>query len=228
MHSELFCSRKEDDFMRRTIFVPLLITLALLAIMGGIGYWIFNSYYYYTTDDAQVNGQIVTVTAPIAGTLSSLSVKQGDQVTLGQSIGTITPLTGNAVTLTSPFAGTIVQTPAVQGQAVSPGLAVSQVADLSHLNVIAYVDENALNNVKVDQVVDIHIDAYGGTSYTGKVVQIVQAAAGQFSLLPTTDFASGNFTKVGQRVPVIISLDNGNGGNDLVPGMSAEVTIHIH
>ena len=214
--------------MRRTIFVPLLISIALLAIVGGIGYWIFNSYYYYSTDDAQVNGQIVTVTAPMAGSLSSLSVKQGDQVTLGQAIGTITPLTGNAVTLTSPLAGTIVQTPAVQGQAVSPGLAVAQVTDLSHPNVIAYVDENALNNVKVDQVVDIHIDAYGGTSYTGKVVQIVQAAAGQFSLLPTTDFASGNFTKVGQRVPVIISLDNGNGGNDLVPGMSAEVTIHIH
>ena len=216
--------------MRRTIFVPLLISIALLAIAGGIGYWIFNSYYYYATDDAQVNGQIVTVTAPMAGTLSSLSVRQGDKVTLGQAIGTITPLTGNAVavTLTSPIAGTIVQTPAVQGQAVVPGLAVAQVTDLSNPNVIAYVDENALNNVKVDQVVDIHVDAYGGTSYTGKVVQIVQAAAGQFSLLPTTDFASGNFTKVGQRVPVLISLDNGNGGNDLVPGMSAEVTIHIH
>jgi multidrug resistance efflux pump len=214
--------------MRRTIFVPLLITVALLAIVGGIGYWIFNSYYYYSTDDAQVNGPIVTVTAPIAGTLSSLSVKQGEQVTRGQALGTITPLTGTAVTLTSPIAGTIVQTPAVQGQAVVPGLAVAQVTDLNHLNVIAYVDENALTNVKVEQVVDIHIDAYGGTSYTGKVVQIVQAAAGQFSLLPTTDFASGNFTKVGQRVPVLISLDNGNGGNDLVPGMSAEVTIHIH
>lgn len=50
--------------MRRTIFVPLLISIALLAIAGGIGYWIFNSYYYYATDDAQVNGQLVTVTAP--------------------------------------------------------------------------------------------------------------------------------------------------------------------
>jgi multidrug resistance efflux pump len=214
--------------MRRTIFVPLLISIALLAIVGGIGYWIFNNYYYYSTDDAQVNGQLVTVTAPMAGTLTSLSVKQGDKVTLGQAIGTITPLTGNAVTATSPIAGTIIQTPAVQGQAISPGLAVAQVTDLSNLNVIAYVDENALNNVKVDQVVDIHIDAYGGTSYTGKVAQIVQSAAGQFSLLPTTDFASGNFTKVSQRVPLLISLDNGTGGNDLVPGMSAEVTIHIH
>src|SRR5215471_12641264 len=135
--------------MRRTIFVPLLISIALLAIVGGIGYWIFNSYYYYTTDDAQVNGQLVTVTAPMAGTLTSLSVKQGDQVTLGQAIGTITPLTGNAVTLTSPLAGTIVQTPAVQGQAVPAGVAVAQLTDLSHPNVIAYVDENALTNVKV-------------------------------------------------------------------------------
>jgi len=45
--------------------------------------------------------------------------------------------------------------------------------------------------------------------------------------LPTQDNASGNFTKVGQRIPVIISLD-GAGGKTLLPGMSASVTIHIH
>jgi len=41
------------------------------------------------------------------------------------------------------------------------------------------------------------------------------------------DNASGNFTKVGQRIPVVITLD-GTGGKDVVPGMSAEVTIHLH
>jgi multidrug resistance efflux pump len=95
------------------------------------------------------------------------------------------------------------------------------------LNIIAYVDENALNNIKTGQSVDITIDAYKGTSFTGHVQQIVQAAASEFSLLPTQDNASGNFTKVGQRIPVLITLD-GNGGNDIVPGMSAEVSIHLH
>ena len=57
--------------------------------------------------------------------------------------------------------------------------------------------------------------------------QIVQATAGQFSLLPNQDPTSGNFTKVGQRIPVVISLD-GTAGKAIVPGMSAEVTIHLH
>jgi len=221
--------------MRRVILVPVLIVLAVLAIVGGIGYYIYNSYMYYSTDDAQVNGQIVNISAPGNGQLTALSVKQGDKVTAGQTIGTVTlaaPIgTGaNAKTtqdISSPIAGTIVQVPAVQGQGVAAGLTVAQVTDLSNVNVIAYVDENTINNVSNGQQVDVTVDAYKGTTYTGHVQQIVQASAGSFSLLPTQDNASGNFTKVGQRIPVIVTL-NGNGGNDLVPGMSAEVTIHLH
>ena len=95
------------------------------------------------------------------------------------------------------------------------------------MTITAYVDENAINNVSKGQSVDIHIDAYSDTSFTGHVNLIVQAAAGQFSLLPNQDPTSGNFTKVGQRIPVVITLD-GTSGKDIVPGMSAEATIHLH
>ena len=219
--------------MRRAILIPVLVVLAVLAIAGGIGYYIYNNYTYYTTDDAQVNGQIVNVSAPGAGQLATLTVKQGDKVTTGQAIGTVTVAgTGanaqsNTITITSPINGTVVQVPAVQGQGVAAGLTVAQVTDLSNVNVIAYVDENTINNVSVGQQVDVRVDAYNGTTYTGHIQQIVQATAGSFSLLPTQDNASGNFTKVGQRVPVIVNI-NGNGGNDLVPGLSASVTIHLH
>ncbi len=223
--------------MRRMIFVPLLIFLALAAIGGAIAYWIYDSYNYYRTDDAQVSGKIINVSAPTAGTLTSLTIKQGDQVTAGQTIGSITPAaatttpgtSGSALSLslTSPINGTILQVPAVQGQNVAPGLALVQVTDLSSVKVIAYVDENAINNVSAGQSVDIHIDAFSDTSFTGHVLQIVPAAAGQFSLLPNQDPTSGNFTKVGQRIPVVIALD-GTSGKTIMPGMSAEVTIHIH
>lgn len=224
--------------MRRTILVPLLIFIALAAIGGAIAYWIYDSYNYYRTDDAQVTGQIVSVSAPTAGTLTSLTVKTSDKVTAGQTIGSITPVTSTSASsgssgsspslnLTSPINGTILQVPAVQGQNVAPGLTLVQLTDLSSVNVTAYVDENAINNVSIGQTADIHIDAYSDTSFTGHVVQIVQATAGQFSLLPNQDPTSGNFTKVGQRIPVIISLDD-NSGKAIVPGMSAEVTIHIH
>jgi len=215
------------------VFVPLLIFIALAAIGGGIFYWAYNNYLYYQTDDAQVSGQIVNVSAPAAGKLSTLSVKQGDTVSAGQTIGTITPVSTGApgaaasIDLTSPISGSIVQTAAVQDQVVVPGLTIVSVTNLNALNVTAYVDEGAIDNVKVGQNVDISVDAYNGTSFTGHVQQIVQSTEGEFSLLPTEDVASGNFTKVGQRIPVIITID-GNGGKDLVPGLSAEVSIHIH
>ena len=123
--------------------------------------------------------------------------------------------------------GTILQVAAVQGQNVAPGLTLAVLTDPSTVSVTAYVDENAINNVSIGQPVDIHIDAYSNTSFSGHVAQIVQATAGQFSLLPNQDPTSGNFTKVGQRIPVVITLD-GTAGKAILPGMSAEVTIHLH
>jgi multidrug resistance efflux pump len=223
--------------MRRMILVPVLIFIALAAIGGGIAYWVYDSYTFYRTDDAQLTSKIINVSAPTAGTLTTLNVKLGDVVTQGQSIGTITgapttSLTGvvgsaPSMSVTSPLSGTIVQVPAVQGQLVSPGLPIATLTDLSALTVTAYVDEGAISNIAVGQSVDIHVDAYSDTSFTGHVHQIVKATAGQFSLLPNQDPTSSNFTKVGQRVPVVISLD-GNGGKDILPGMSVSVTIHIH
>jgi multidrug resistance efflux pump len=219
--------------MRRLILIPLLIVIALFAIGGGVAYAIYNNYMFYGTNDAQINGNIINVDAPVSGVLSSLSVKLGDTVTAGEAIGTVTPATASttgtpaSIDVTSPINGSVIEIAAVSGQGVAPGLPIIEVTDLSQINVVAYVDEGAINNITPGQSVDITVDAYSGTTFSGHVQQIVQAAAGEFSLLPTQDYASGNFTKVSQRIPVIITLD-GTGGKDLVPGMSAEVTIHLH
>src|SRR5712692_723593 len=143
--------------MRRMILVPILIFLALAAIGGGITYWVYDSYTFYHTDDAQISAKIVNVSVPMAGTLSTLSVKQGDTVTQGQTLATLTgapgvsatgtPTSPTSIDITSPISGTILQVPAVQGQIVSPGLQIVTETDLNTINVTAYVDENAINNV---------------------------------------------------------------------------------
>ena len=225
--------------MRRLILVPFLIFLALAAIGGAVAYWIYNNYNYYGTDDAQVTGPTVSISAPAAGTLTSLTIKPGQTVTADEQIGTITLPPSQAATsanasaapatinLVSPMSGTVLLVPAVPNQIVAPGLQIASVTDLSSIAITAYIDENAINNISVGQAVDIHIDAYPDTSFTGHVSLIISAAAGQFSLLPNQDPSSGNFTKVGQRIPVLITLD-ATSGKAIFPGMSAEVTIHLH
>lgn len=222
--------------MFRRIMIPFLVFVALAAIAGGVVYWVYDGYMYYRTDDAQVSGQVLNISAPAAGKLTTLTVTVGQTVTADQVLGTITVPPAAAagpnaapttVDLTSPIDGTIVQVPVVQGQSVAPGLQLATVTNLNTLTITAYVDEGSINNISVNQAVDIHIDAYGDTSFAGHVQQVVQATAGQFALLPNQDPTSGNFTKVGQRIPVLITLDSKN-GKDVVPGMSAEVTIHIH
>lgn len=224
--------------MLRRIMSTVLIFIALLAITGGVVYWVYDGYMYYRTDDAQVTGEILTISAPASGTLSALNVTVGQKVTAKQVIGTITvPPTSapgaavanvaTTVSLTSPISGTVVQVPAIQGQAVAAGLQLVSIANLNALTITAYVDEGSINKVSINQAVDISVDAYSSTNFTGHVEQIVQSTAGEFSLLPNQDPTSGNFTKVGQRIPVIITIDNKE-GKDLMPGMSAEVVIHLH
>jgi multidrug resistance efflux pump len=224
--------------MLRRIMSTVLIFIALLAITGGVVYWVYDGYMYYRTDDAQVTGEILNISAPASGTLSALNVTVGQTVKARQVIGTIAvpPTTApgatvanvaTTVSLTSPISGTIVQVPAIQGQAVAAGLQLVSIANLNTLTITAYVDEGSINKVSINQAVDISVDAYSSTNFTGHVEQIVQSTAGEFSLLPNQDPTSGNFTKVGQRIPVIITIDNKE-GKDLMPGMSAEVVIHLH
>jgi multidrug resistance efflux pump len=155
-------------------------------------------------------------------------VHVGDFVRTNEVIGTVRIQDSYATeSLEAPSSGVIVQVPGVVGQTVGPGIAIVLMGDPSSIKITAYVDESALNNISIGQMVDINVDAYNGTKLTGHISDIQGAAAEQFSLLPTEDNASGNFTKVSQRIPVDIVLD-GNPDLTLLPGMSVEVTIHLH
>jgi multidrug resistance efflux pump len=96
--------------------------------------------------------------------------------------------------------------------------------DLNNLWVTANIEETKIRDVKLNQVVDIDVDAFPGNSMTGKVAQIGLATAGTFSLLPVTN-TTANYTKVTQVIPVTIAIDNYRGFG-IVPGMSAHIRIH--
>ncbi len=112
-----------------------------------------------------------------------------------------------------------------EGQLVSPGM---QVVDLvkGDVWIQANYKETQLTNIQRGDSADIRIDTFPGVVLHGKVAEISPASGSQFALLPP-DNATGNFTKVVQRVPVKIVLDPGHPlDGRLRPGFSAVVTIH--
>jgi DHA2 family multidrug resistance protein len=219
-------NKRMSRFTRPSVMVPA-ITLLVILVGGIVGYLIYNNYNFYTTDDAQVTGNMVSIVPPTAGTLIDLSVSVGSTVTSNEVIGTVKPSGLLPVQhLFAPTTGLIVQVPAVVGQLVGTTTMIAQEVDPDSIKITANVEESAIKNIMVGQAADIHVDAYN-SNLTGHVSQIVGATAGQFSLLPSSDSSSGNYTKVSQRVPVDIQLDQAYDGS-LLPGMSVEVTIHLH
>jgi multidrug resistance efflux pump len=214
--------------MRRSVLIPIVVILAVTIAMGFGGYFLYNTYNFYSTDDAQVTGNIVPIVPQISGTLTNLTVQEGDYVTANQIIGMVEPMgfQSFADPLRAPETGVIVDVPGVVGQQVTTASTVAEVTDLQSVKITAYVDESAVKNIAVGQAADIHVDAYNST-IQGHVAQIIGAAASEFSLLPTTDNSSGNYTKVSQRIPVYIYTNRPPDGT-LLPGMSVEVTIHLH
>ena len=89
--------------------------------------------------------------------------------------------------------------------------------------IVANYKEDQLAEMKPGQAAKITIDTYGGRTFAGHVDSIAAGTGSRFSLLPP-DNASGNFTKVVQRVPVLVRLD-GPVDVPLRPGMSASVVV---
>ena len=110
------------------------------------------------------------------------------------------------------------------GQLVGAGV---QVVDLvqSGIYIQANYRETQVGKAQPGDVADVHIDALPGENFHGRVAQIAPASGSQFALLPP-DNATGNYTKIVQRVPVRIVLDAGQQISQLRPGFSAVVTIH--
>ena len=111
------------------------------------------------------------------------------------------------------------------GQYVRAGTQVISVVPLKNVWVIANYKETQLTRVAIGQKAEITIDTFPGIVVSGRVEAIAPASGSQFSLLPP-DNATGNFTKVVQRIPVKLLLDPANPlAGRLRPGMSAVATI---
>jgi membrane fusion protein (multidrug efflux system) len=113
------------------------------------------------------------------------------------------------------------------GDYVNIGSNLISVVPLPHVYVIANYKETQLTHVAPGQAVEITVDSFPGQSLHGRVERIAPASGSQFALLPP-DNATGNFTKVVQRIPVRIAFDDNQPLLEkLRPGMSVVTHIHV-
>lgn len=127
--------------------------------------------------------------------------------------------------------GTVAKKWVVPGDIVQAGQPIMTLYDLQDIWVTANFEETKLASIHLGDAVEISVDAFPDLELTGRVELIGAAAASQFSLIPPNN-ASGNFTKVTQRVPVKITFAHPGAGDSggrpvLRPGMSVEVKIRV-
>lgn len=113
------------------------------------------------------------------------------------------------------------------GQTVDPARPLMAITALDDVWVVANFKEDQIANIRVGQPVTVKIDAFSGRTFNAHVDSLSGGSGARFSLLPP-DNASGNFTKVVQRIPVLVRLDDKTADIVLRPGMSTYVTVRTN
>lgn len=127
-------------------------------------------------------------------------------------------------TITAEFDGVVDGTFVDAGEYVSPGTRLIIYHDPKSVWVDANVKETDFRRLKVGAPARIEVDAYPDQKFTGMVIRLGEAVTSQFALLPSPN-PSGNFTKITQRVPLRVSVDQKEGL--LRPGMMVELSIDV-
>lgn len=203
--------------------------LLVLSLAGVTAYYWYMEAHYIKSNDALVDGSIVKISPQITGKIAAISVAEGDEVQVGDIIARQSDLSlGQSASLDltvmrSPINGTIINKVASVGESGSPGQPVVMVCDLQNLYIKANIEETKLSKVKEGQKVEFTVDAFPRMEFIGQVAAIGDASVSTFSLMPAQ--AGGKFTKVVQRIPVKISIDDYKSCR-LLPGMNVAVKIN--
>ncbi len=129
----------------------------------------------------------------------------------------------------APADGVIAKKSAEIGQLAAPGVPLVGFVSSESRWVTANFKETDISSIKVGQKVNIKIDAMASKTFTGEVENISPATGATFTLLPP-DNATGNFTKVVQRIPVRIKFTNltADAVDSIQTGLSADIKVHLH
>jgi len=177
------------------------------------------------TADLQRDRAALTAAKQRIAVLTTAKAKAETQVQRLESFQAQAELNLSYTTIVAPIDGTVGARSLRTGQYVQAGTQLMAVVPLQSVYVVANFKETQLADVKTGQPVEISIDGLPGITVKGKVDSLAPASGLEFALLPP-DNATGNFTKIVQRIPVkiVLKVDADLAGR-LRPGMSAEPVI---
>jgi membrane fusion protein (multidrug efflux system) len=184
------------------------------------------------TTHAQLEAQLEQNRAQARAAEGQLAVLDGqlaqsDAALAGARAGLITArLNLQYTVVTAPQDGVIGRRQVKPGQLVGVGTQITTLTPLPNVWVIANYKETQITHMAVGQRAEITLDSFPGHKLRGHLLQFAPASGAESALLPP-DNATGNFTKVVQRIPVKIAIDDADGlGARLIPGMSVEASIY--
>ena len=160
------------------------------------------------------------------GTLEAERARLEAQLQAAKAAEQLAALDLEATVLRAPSDGLVGNLAAKLGERVSPGLRLLSLVAAGPVWVEANFKETQLTHVVVGQPVRVHVDAFPGAEIQGRVESVAPASGAEFALLPA-DNATGNFTKIVQRVPVKVTLElPAELREKLRSGMSVEAEIN--
>ncbi len=170
-------------------------------------------------------GQTSSVDAQIASARARALVAHA-RVDISQAQRDLAVLDLSYTKVIAPRDGIASKKSVTAGQMLSPGQSIVMIVPQSGAWVVANYKETQLAGMHVGQPVEMDVDAYPGLKLHGEIQSMAQATGARFSLLPP-DNATGNFTKVVQRVPVRVKLLDAPADKPLRPGMSITATVNV-
>lgn len=158
------------------------------------------------------------------GGLGSARTQALAQVRAAQARVEMAELALERTVITAPVSGVVGALSARVGQYVRPGAQILAVVPLGQTYVVANFKETQLGELRIGQRVEIHVDAFPNQTIHGRVESFAPASGAEFALIPV-EHASGNFTRITQRLPVRIALDDQPLAIALRPGLSLDVRV---
>ncbi len=228
METETTMEVKKDN---KKLMMLVVLIAGILTITGVTGYYWYMSSHYVRTDDAKVDATMISISPQISGKIAEIYVSEGDTINQGALIARQLDLTlasginQDMAVIKSPISGTVIKQIGNVGETGIPGQPIIMVADISNAFITANIEETELSKIKPGQLVDFTIDAFPGVNFNGQVSSIVNATTSTFSLLGSSN-TGGNYTKVVQRIPIKINVNNLQGCK-LMPGMNAIIKVHV-